>query len=150
MNFQHHLFWTYIMTLICLLITAPLFPVCPSAFTPSHLNQWNVSWRHPSLRSSIHPCISMSAFRSFHHCGADACRPRLLGYFQLFHPPLYPFFSSLILEEISVLLPFVKGQPRAGLAGFPLHANIAFGAPSHASCPNQGKWSSTMRAVARP
>lgn len=102
--------------------------------------------RHPSLSSSIHPCISKSGFRSFHYCGADACRPRLLGYFQ----PLFPFlctlfpphlFSALVLfwrRSLGCRL-FCKGQLRAGLAGFPLNANIAFGAPSHANCPNQGK-----------
>ncbi len=61
--------------------------------------------RHSSLCSSIHPCISKSGFRSFHHCGADACRPRLRGYFQLLFPllcTLFPLFFALVLFERSL------------------------------------------------
>lgn len=68
----------------------------------------------PPSVPSVHPCISKSGFRSFHHCGADACRPRLLGYFQPLFPLLCTLYLPLLLFSALVLcwrrsLPFVKG-----------------------------------------
>lgn len=75
-----------------LLLSPTIFTTAKMRFFPS---------RHPSPYSSSHPSINKSAsFWSFRHCGIDACRLRLLDYFQPFPPSFLPFplfFSGWLL-----------------------------------------------------